>query len=222
MIPNFPDPLLDQLRSTGVIAVLVVDDAEDGVSLARALLDGGVRAMELTLRTPAALEALGRIRAAVPEMIAGVGTVLTPDQVRQVHDAGAAFGVAPGMNPRVVAEARKLALPFAPGICTPSEIEAALEQNCWIMKFFPAVPSGGLDYLKSMAAPYVHLGVQFIPLGGLNESNVRRWWASPLIAAIGGSWIAPRRLIQEKHWNEIRGRAEAAVSLAQEVRGENA
>jgi 2-dehydro-3-deoxyphosphogluconate aldolase / (4S)-4-hydroxy-2-oxoglutarate aldolase len=205
------------LAGHSVIAVLIVDDLADAVPLAETLLEGGITAMELTLRTPVALDALQAIREKVPEMVAGVGTVLTREQVRQVKSAGAAFAVAPGMNPNVLDEAAKQGLPFAPGVATPSDIEAALEFGCRIMKFFPAVPSGGLDYLKSMAAPYLHLGLQFIPLGGLNEDNVQDWLESPLVCAVGGSWIAPRKLIQEKNRAEIRRRAEAATAIAKGV-----
>jgi 2-dehydro-3-deoxyphosphogluconate aldolase / (4S)-4-hydroxy-2-oxoglutarate aldolase len=205
------------LAGHSVIAVLIVDDLADAVPLAETLLEGGITAMELTLRTPVALDALQAIREKVPEMVAGVGTVLTREQVRQVKSAGAAFAVAPGMNPNVLDEAAKQGLPFAPGVATPSDIEAALEFGCRIMKFFPAVPSGGLDYLKSMAAPYLHLGLQFIPLGGLNEDNVQDWLESPLVCAVGGSWIAPRKLIQEKTRAEIRRRAEAATAIAKGV-----
>jgi 2-dehydro-3-deoxyphosphogluconate aldolase/(4S)-4-hydroxy-2-oxoglutarate aldolase len=172
--------------------------------------------MELTLRTEAALDALASIRSAVPEMLAGVGTVLTPDQVRAVRDAGASFGVAPGLNRTVLDAARDADLPFAPGVATPSDIESALEYGCRVLKFFPAEPSGGLPYLKSMAAPYAHLGLRFIPLGGLNEDNLGEWLASPLVAAVGGSWIAPRELICTRDWTEIGGRAATAVRIAEQ------
>lgn len=218
MSTNLPDSLLDQLRRAGVIAVLVIDDVADAIPLAQALFDGGVRVMELTLRTPVALQALRQIREHVPEMIAGVGTVLTTAQVHEVSQAGAAFAVAPGMNPQVVRESRSCGLPFAPGVCTPSDIEAAIEQGCQIMKFFPAEPSGGLSYLRSIAAPYLHLNIQFIPLGGLNELNAGEWLASPLIAAVGGSWLAPRELIRESNWPEIRLRAATATRLVEQIR----
>ncbi len=200
-----------------VVAVLVIDEIADVIPLAETLLEGGVSAIELTLRTPVALDALRVIRGRVPEITAGVGTVLTREQVREVKAAGAAFGVAPGMNRNVLDEAQKQNLPFAPGIATPSDIEAALEFDCRVMKFFPAEPCGGLAYLKSMAAPYMHLGLQFIPLGGLDQDNLRSWLESPLVCSVGGSWIAPRNLIQEKNWAEIRRRAQAAAAIANEV-----
>jgi 2-dehydro-3-deoxyphosphogluconate aldolase/(4S)-4-hydroxy-2-oxoglutarate aldolase len=208
---------IEQLSGNKLIAVLLVDHVENAVPLARTLLEGGISAMELTLRTPAALDALRLIRKKVPGMIAGTGTVLTREQVREVKMAGAQFAVAPGLNRNVLDEAAKQNLPFAPGIVTPSDIEAALEFDCRVMKFFPAEPSGGLSYLESMAAPYLHLGLQFIPLGGLNETNLRNWLTSPLVCSVGGSWIAPRKLIQEKNWAEIRKRAEAVAAIAVEV-----
>ena len=138
MADVFSAELRKKIREFGVIAVLVVDRAEDAVVLARTLVEGGVRAMELTLRTPAAVQALRAIRAEVPEMLAGIGTILTPDQVREVRDAGAAFGVSPGCNPRVVRAAMDAGLSFAPGVATPSDIEIALEMGCRLLKFFPA------------------------------------------------------------------------------------
>ena len=138
----FPDPLRQQLHDAGFIAVLVVEDPSAAVPLARALLEGGVQAIELTLRTPVAIDALRRIRAELPQLIAGVGTILTPAQVGEAREAGASFGVAPGLNPRVIAEANRIGLPFAPGVCTPTDLELAVEQGCRLMKFFPAGPIG--------------------------------------------------------------------------------
>lgn len=202
-----------RLHAAGIIAVVVLDDADSAVPLAQALLQGGVTAMELTLRTPAALESLRRVRDDVPDMFVGAGTVLSPEQVGAVAEAGAFFGVAPGMNPRVVAEARRRGLPFAPGVLTPSDIECALEAECRLMKFFPSEPMGGLAYLKCMAAPYAHLKLRFIPLGGLDLGNVGRYLADPLVPAIGGSWLAPRELIKERNWGKITDNARQAADV---------
>lgn len=207
------------LKRTGVLAVLVIDDATDAVPLALALLDGGVDCIELTLRTDSAMESLGRIRAEVPEMMVGVGTVLTPEQVGAVKEAGAAFAVAPGMNGRVLAEARRIGLPFAPGICTPTDIELAIEQGCRLMKFFPCEPSGGLAYLRSIAAPFLHLGIQFIPLGGVNAANAEAYLREPSVLALGGSWLAPRELIQRKDWKTITANAREVSDMVKRVRG---
>ncbi|TAN36027.1 MAG: bifunctional 4-hydroxy-2-oxoglutarate aldolase/2-dehydro-3-deoxy-phosphogluconate aldolase [Verrucomicrobia bacterium] len=205
------------MQHTGVIAVLVVDRAEDAVPLARALLAGGVDLMELTLRTPVAIEALRRIVGEVPEMLAGMGTVITPAQVRDVAAAGAVFGVAPGTNPRVIRAATEAGLPFAPGVVTPSDVEQALECACRLLKFFPAESSGGLNYLKYMAAPFLHLNVRFIPLGGLDMTNIEKYLREPIIQAVGGSWIAPRELIKQQAWSRITENARQATQLVQRI-----
>ena len=170
--------------------------------------------MELTLRTDAALPALNAIKAEVPDMLAGIGTILTTDQVDQVVEAGAAFGVAPGMNAKVVKHAQERGLPFGPGIMTPSDIEAAIELGCRTIKYFPAESSGGLKHLQNMVAPYQHLGLDFIPLGGLNAGNMQDYLRSPLISAIGGSWIAKKDLINTEDWDQIETNAREARELA--------
>jgi len=213
-----PEALVTQIKDCGIIAVLVIDRVEDAVPLARALLAGGVQVMELTLRTPAALEALRHIKAEVPEMLAGAGTILTPKQVGEVKAAGAAFAVSPGVNLRVLEAAREADLPFAPGVVTPSDIEQALEFECRSLKFFPAEPSGGLPYLKAIAAPYQHLEIEFFPLGGLNAQNMAAYLSDPLIAAIGGSWLAPREAVRAGRWEKITTLAQAASSTIQAVR----
>lgn len=215
----FPSELQSTIQRTGVMAVLVIDEAADAVPLARALLAGGVNAMELTLRTPAAMEALKRIRTEVPEMIAGVGTVLTPQQVGEVRAADAAFAVAPGINPVVVREAAAVGLPFAPGICTPTDIEMALQEGCKLLKLFPAGPQGGLSYLNSIAAPYQHLGVRFVPLGGVSAANAAEYLASPLVAALGGSWLAPRDRIKAHDWQAITCIAREIMEIVAQTRG---
>lgn len=213
-----PEALVTQIKDCGIIAVLVIDRVEDAVPLARALLAGGVQVMELTLRTPAALEALRHIKAEVPEMLAGAGTILTPKQVGEVKAAGAAFAVSPGVNLRVLEAAREADLPFAPGVVTPSDIEQALEFECRSLKFFPAEPSGGLPYLKAIAAPYQHLEIEFFPLGGLNAQNMAAYLSDPLIAAIGGSWLAPREAVRAGRWEKITTLAQAASSTIRAVR----
>ena len=191
MKSQFPAEILHRIEHCGVIAVLVIDDADHAVPLATALLDGGIDCMELTLRTPAAIEALENVRRHVPNMLAGIGTILTSEQVDRVSEVGAAFGVAPGLNPNVVRCAQQRELPFAPGVVTPSDVEAAIELGCRELKFFPAEPSGGMAYLKSMNAPYAHLGLRYIPLGGINADNLPDYLGDPAVPAVGGSWIAP-------------------------------
>jgi 2-dehydro-3-deoxyphosphogluconate aldolase/(4S)-4-hydroxy-2-oxoglutarate aldolase len=214
----FTEELRGRLRQVGVVAVLVVDQVGDAVPLAKTLVEAGVDIMELTLRTPAALEALRLVRKEVPQMICGIGTVLTPEQVKQVVEAGAAFGVAPGMNRRVVEQALRAGLPFAPGVATPSDIEMALEYGCRILKFFPAESCGGMPYLKNMAAPYGHLGLRYMPLGGINAGSMKAYLADPMVTALGGSWIAPRDLIQQKDWKTIHKNAREAREIVEQVR----
>ncbi len=219
MQSQFPEAVLQRIEQTAVIAVLVIDEVEDAIPVAEALLAGGIRAMELTLRTPAAIDSLRAVVQCVPDMMPGIGTILTPNQVDQVAQAGAAFGVAPGLNRRVVERAKTIGLPFAPGVATPSDLEAALELGCRDVKFFPAEPSGGLAYLKSMAAPYAHLGVRFVPLGGLKATNLADYLKSPLVMAVGGSWLAPRELVREHNWDAITERAAQATQIVRDVRG---
>jgi 2-dehydro-3-deoxyphosphogluconate aldolase / (4S)-4-hydroxy-2-oxoglutarate aldolase len=214
----FPRPLADQIRSAGIVAVLVIDDVDDAVPLASTLFEGGISAIELTLRTDAAIQSVRRIRAEVPGMIVGVGTILTALQVKAVVAAGGAFGVAPGMNPATVAAAKAAGLPFAPGVCTPTDIELAVESGCRLLKFFPCEPSGGLRFLQSIAAPFEHLGVKFIPLGGIETPNADTYLTDPLVHAIGGSWIAPRQTIRAKNWTLIREHASRASQLLKQVR----
>ncbi|MFM9024322.1 MAG: bifunctional 4-hydroxy-2-oxoglutarate aldolase/2-dehydro-3-deoxy-phosphogluconate aldolase [Planctomycetaceae bacterium] len=216
--PPFPDALLRRIQAGGFIATLVVENADHAVPLARALEAGGVTVLELTLRTDAAWECLRRIRAEVPGVLIGAGTVLQPAQVPRCLEAGAAFGVAPGMNPQVVAEAHRVGLPFAPGICTPSDIERALESGCRLMKFFPGEACGGLRFLRSIAAPYLHLGVQFLPLGGIGPDNAGQYLADPLVPAVGGSWLAPEAVLRRGDWPAVTALARQATEIVATAR----
>jgi 2-dehydro-3-deoxyphosphogluconate aldolase/(4S)-4-hydroxy-2-oxoglutarate aldolase len=210
--------VFQSLEKSGVVAVLILENAADAVPVAEALLRGGVDAMELTLRTPAALAALREIKKHVPQMLAGIGTILTPDQVKQVVDEGGAFGVAPGMSPRVVEAALAAGLPFAPGICTPSDIERALDYGRKLLKFFPCEPSGGLKYLEAIAAPYAHLGLKYVPLGGVNEANCGVYFKNPLVGAIGGSWLASKPVIAAKDWATVENNARQAIAARDAAR----
>lgn len=209
--------MLQRMERSGVISVLIIDNAEHAVPLAKALLAGGVDAMELTLRTSAAIDALSRIRQEVPEMLAGIGTVLKMSQIDEIVAAGAQFAVSPGLNPDVVKHAQAAGIPFAPGVMTPSDIEAALELGCRELKFFPAEPSGGLTMLNSIRAPYAHLGVRFVPLGGVNADNMKSWLENPGVFAVGGSWLTPKTVIQNEDWAEVTRLAAAARRIADEV-----
>jgi 2-dehydro-3-deoxyphosphogluconate aldolase/(4S)-4-hydroxy-2-oxoglutarate aldolase len=213
------ETLTKKIGDAALIAVLVIDDAGDAVPLAKALLRGGISVIELTLRTPAALEALSKIKAEVPEIAAGIGTILTPDQVKQAKGRGAEFGVAPGYNPSVLDAAKKLGLPYAPGVSTASEIESAYEKGCGTLKLFPSESLGGLSYLKNVNAPYAHLGIRYIPLGGVGIGNMKDYLENEAVLALGGSWLAPRNLINEKNWDKISKNCEEAMKIVREVRG---
>jgi 2-dehydro-3-deoxyphosphogluconate aldolase/(4S)-4-hydroxy-2-oxoglutarate aldolase len=214
-----PEVLEQKIEKAGIFAVLIMDDAAKAVQVARTLLDNGISAMELTLRTEAALESLQRIIDEVPDMMAGVGTILTNDQVDDIKQVRAEFGVAPGYNARTVEHAKQVGLPFAPGISTPSEIEGALSQGCRILKYFHAEQLGGTKYLKGVNAPYSFLNLRYVPLGGLRLTNIRDYLEMPEIIAIGGSWIAPRNLINNKDWDAIAQNAAEATNVFREVRG---
>ncbi len=213
------EKLYEHIGSCGLVATLTVDDASKAVPLARAMLAGGMDIMELTLRTDAAFDALAAVKQEVPEMLAGVGTVLTINQLEKVAELGADFAVAPGMNQAVVSRAAEIGIPFAPGICTPSDIERAVELGCRVLKFFPAEPCGGIKYLKNIAAPYSHLGLKYIPLGGLSAKNLTDYLSSDLVLAAGGSWIAPREAINSEDWDTITGNTAEAITLIKEIRG---
>lgn len=210
--------IFEQINDLGIIAVVVIDEPENALPLAEALFNNGIKAIENTLRTPAALETIKIIKQSIPEMLVGAGTVLTVEQVTEVYQAGGDFAVAPGLNLKVVKKANEIGLPFAPGIVTPSDIEAAIELGCKILKFFPAEASGGLSYLNSMASPYQHLGLKYIPLGGLDFGNMKKYLESSLVSALGGSWIAPRKAIQERIWSLIAENAKRASEIVMEVR----
>ena len=204
----------EQLLQRRVVPVAVADSVEDAVSLARALVQGGLPLIEITLRTPCALDCIRAIRQACPEALVGAGTILDPSQVKAAIEAGAQFGVSPGVNPEVVRAASEQKLFFIPGIMTPSDIESALRLGCRILKFFPADAAGGIKMLKALAGPYESAGARFIPLGGISPGNMSEYLALPVVAAVGGSWLCERKMVREQKWAEITALAAAAVAKA--------
>jgi 2-dehydro-3-deoxyphosphogluconate aldolase/(4S)-4-hydroxy-2-oxoglutarate aldolase len=203
------------LLKTRLICVAVIDNPADAVPLAEALLAGGLNAIEVTFRTAAAAEAIALIHRALPDMLVGAGTVLTTDHARQAADAGAQFGVSPGLNETVLLEARALKLPFFPGVMTPTEVDRALNLDCQHLKFFPAEAAGGIAMLKALVGPFAHTGVQFIPTGGITAALLPAYLALPQVAAVGGSWMAERKLVTERAWPKITAlTAEAMKSIA--------
>ncbi|CAI8259574.1 MAG: 2-dehydro-3-deoxy-phosphogluconate aldolase [Opitutia bacterium UBA7350] len=209
---HFSESIRREIAASRAIATVTIENTENVKTLAEALLAGGIRCIEITLRTPVALESMQIVAQAFPEMQVIAGTVIAPEQIKAVQDAGAVCAVAPGMNRKVIEAALDANLPFAPGVATPSEIETALEYDCDIMKLFPAEPLGGLSYLKNMQTPYAHLGIQFIPLGGLNAKNAEVYLQEAFILAVGGSWIAKTDAIKAGDWAGITARAAALTS----------
>ena len=199
-----------------LICVAVIDKPDDAVPLAGALLAGGLKVMEVTFRTSTAAESIKRIRQGLPEMCIGAGTLLTAEQVQRAVDAGAQFGVSPGLNELVLATAIKNKIPFFSGVMTPTEVGRALDLGWKHLKFFPAEAAGGVAMLKALVGPFAHTGVQFVPTGGINAANLPDYLALPQVAAIGGSWMAERKLVTEKAWSKITAlTAEAMKVIAQ-------
>jgi 2-dehydro-3-deoxyphosphogluconate aldolase/(4S)-4-hydroxy-2-oxoglutarate aldolase len=207
------ESIANRITAKRIVPVVVIDDADHALPLAEALLAGGLDAIEITLRTPAAEKAIAAIAKKFPDMIVGAGTILEESQIPRVVAAGGRFGVAPGLNESVVRKAQASGLLFIPGVMTPSEVERALALGCKLLKFFPADAAGGVKMLKAIAGPYAHTGVKFIPLGGLNATNVSEFLAMPVVAAVGGSWLVDRKLIAEKSWATITRLTTEAVAI---------
>jgi 2-dehydro-3-deoxyphosphogluconate aldolase/(4S)-4-hydroxy-2-oxoglutarate aldolase len=202
-----------------VVPVIAIDSVDAALPLADALLEGGLPVAEITFRTAAAAEVIAKIAKERPSMVLGAGTVLTAENLGRACDAGAKFGVAPGLNQDVVAEAAHRGLPFIPGVITPTEIEQALAMGLKLLKFFPAEAFGGLKVIKALSAPYAHAGVRFMPTGGVSVTNLPDYLAEKVIACVGGTWIASREAIAEKKWAQIRDNCRAAVEIVGRVRG---
>jgi len=202
--------LADRLASARIVAVVTLDAAADAAPLAEALTAGGLRAVELALRTPA----LRAMRVAAPGLLLGAGTVLSPEQAEAAQTAGADFALAPGFDMATARHCAVIGLPFVPGVATASEIQAALREGFRLLKWFPAEPLGGVRGLRALAAPFAHLNVRYLPLGGIDEAKAPAYLAEPAVAAVGGSWIAPAELIRAGEWDAIRHRAAAAVASA--------
>jgi 2-dehydro-3-deoxyphosphogluconate aldolase/(4S)-4-hydroxy-2-oxoglutarate aldolase len=194
-----------------VIPVIVIEKAEDGVPLARALVGGGLKAIEITLRTPVALDAMRHIRAEVREAVVGAGTILDGDDLDAARRAGAQFGVSPGTTPSLVAAVRASGLPFLPGAATASEVMALTASGFDVLKFFPAEAAGGVATLKALHGPFER--VRFCPTGGVGAGNAAAYLALPNVIAVGGSWVAPAAAIRSGRYDEITALARAAAIL---------
>lgn len=194
-----------------VVPVLVIDDAAQAGPLAEALVAGGLRALEVTLRTPAALDAIRAMSEAAPDAVVGAGTLLSRDDVRAAQEAGAKFGVSPGATDAVLDAAAEAGMPFLPGVATPSEAMRAAERGYEIVKFFPAEANGGIPVLKAWASPLAKL--RFCPTGGVSPKNAAEYLALPNVVCVGGSWVADKKLMAAGDWTAVRSLAAAAAVL---------
>jgi len=198
-----------KIYDCGIVPVVKLDRPEDAVPLAKALIAGGMRCIEVTFRTAAAEEAIRAIAAEVPEMLLGAGTVLTPEQARRAVDAGAQFVVSPGLSDATVQYCVDNDIPIFPGTASPSDVEKALSYGLKYLKFFPAEANGGLKMIKAMCGPYTN--VVFMPTGGINEDNMSAYLAYEKILACGGSWMVKDALIKNQQWDEITRLADSAM-----------
>jgi 2-dehydro-3-deoxyphosphogluconate aldolase / (4S)-4-hydroxy-2-oxoglutarate aldolase len=198
------------LRAAPIIPVITIEHAKDAVPLARALVAGGIKAVEITLRTPAASAAAVAIIRDVPEALVGIGTVLTPHDLTTARTLKARFALSPGATPELLDAAADGTLPFIPGVQTASELMAALARGFDVVKFFPAAQAGGIAALRALAGPFPH--VRFCPTGGIGEENFADWLAQPNVVSVGGSWLAPTADIRAGNWDAIAARARRAVA----------
>ena len=208
---------IEQVAACGVVPVVVLDDAEQAVPTAKALLAGGINAMEITFRTAAAKDSIAKVAAEVPEMIVGAGTVINVEQLHDAIDAGAKFIVSPGTSEEVIAEAVKLNVPVAPGVVTPSEIMVGLKYGLKVFKFFPAESYGGLKTIKALCGPFPQ--IRFIPTGGINQNNAEEYFKNPKIVAVGGSWMVTKDMVVAGDFAGITEKSAAATALFQQIRG---
>lgn len=210
--------LLEKLREFAVIPVVAIDSSELALPLADALIEGGLPIVEITFRTAAAAVVIAKLKKERPNLLLGAGTILTIENLRLARKHGAEFGVAPGLNPEIVNEAKKLGLPFIPGVVTPTEIEKAIVLGAEVLKFFPAEASGGINMIKALASPYLHTDVKFMPTGGVNMENLERYLSLDAVLMVGGTWIAKRETIASKKWDEIRNNCREACEVVARVR----
>lgn len=209
--------LIKQISDIGVIPVIKIDNAKDAVPLANALKKGGICCAEVTFRTDAAEEAIRLISKEFPDFLVAAGTVLTPKQADTAMAAGASFIVSPGLNPIVVKHCIEKGYPIIPGVCTPSEVEMGMSLGLTYLKFFPAEAAGGVNMIKSMAAPYTK--IKFMPTGGIGPKNLADYLSCKAVIACGGSWMVPGDMITAGKFDEIEKLTAEAVALLKEIRG---
>lgn len=208
--------LEERFYDYAVVPVVVLNDADDAVPLADALIKGGLPCAEVTFRTDAAEESIRRICESFPDMLVGAGTVLTTEQVERAHKAGAKFIVSPGFDPEIIDYCISIGLPVLPGCITPSEIAQAVKRGLKVVKFFPAEQSGGVAMIKAMAAPYSM--VKFMPTGGISTKNLADYLSCDKILCCGGSWMVKEDLIKSGSFDKITDMTREATALASSIR----
>ncbi|MEC5215485.1 2-dehydro-3-deoxyphosphogluconate aldolase/(4S)-4-hydroxy-2-oxoglutarate aldolase [Actimicrobium sp. GrIS 1.19] len=208
---NLMPDLLHVMRASPVIPVIAIDDLDHAVPLARALVAGGIRVLEVTLRTAHGLAAIRAMAEQVPDAILGVGTLTKPEEFAAARDAGAVFGVSPGLTPALIAAARSSGLPLLPGVMTPSEVMAAREAGFRQLKLFPAVPAGGVGMLNAIAGPLAD--VMFCPTGGISLQTAPAFLACKNVVCVGGSWLTPKDAMAAGDWARITVLAQEASRL---------
>ena len=205
--------LTEQLRTIKIVPVIALDNAADAVPLGAVLRESGIPIAEITFRSPAAAEAIRRLRDADPDILIAAGTVLNAAQAKAAQQAGADFIVSPGFNPNTVKACQDMDIPITPGINNPTAIEAALEHGIDTVKYFPAEASGGIPMLKALLAPYAMLKI--MPTGGINAKNIRDYLAIKNVIACGGSWMVEKSLLAAQNWAEVERLGKEAVALVQ-------
>ena len=205
------------MRRTGIVPVVVLDDAKDAVPTAKALLAGGVDVMEITFRTAAAADSIKTVSESCPDMLVGAGTVVTLDQCKQALECGAQFIVSPGLDPEVVSWCVERNVPITPGCVTPTEIIAAMKLGLNVVKFFPAGVYGGLKAMKALAAPFGR--IKFIPTGGVDAKNLKEYLEAPFVHAVGGSWLCLKKEIAAGNFDAVTALCREASEIVKEVRG---
>ena len=203
----------DFLLKQRLICVAVIEQPDDAVPLAEALLAGGLNIIEVTFRAAGAAESIARIRRSIPQIAVGAGTLLTPDHVKRAVDAGSQFGVSPGLSEAVSKAAYEHRMPLFPGVVTPGEIMRALELGWKQLKFFPSETYGGVNALKALIGPFGHTGIGFIPTGGITAATLPNYLAIKQVAAVGASWMADSKLVAEKSWGRITALTAEAMKI---------
>ena len=209
--------VLQLMKKSGVIPVVILDDTAKALPTANALLAGGVSVMEITFRTAAVADSIKAVSENCPEMLVGAGTVVTLDQCKQALECGAKFIVSPGFDPEVVSWCVERNVPITPGCVTPTEIMAAMKLGLNVVKFFPAGVYGGLKAMKALSAPFG--SVRFIPTGGVDAKNLKEYLEAPFVHAVGGSWLCPKKEIAAGNFDAVTALCREASEIVREVRG---